>query len=125
MNTDRRTFLRRCAAGAIAGGCLQAFPAGEPAPGPPPKPSGRVKFGKTDLYVSRLRQGTAFRKNRRDPDDPNALRVLERCIDIGINFFDSSNAYGWGGSELTLGRAIRGRRSQVVICTKVHPALKP
>jgi 1-deoxyxylulose-5-phosphate synthase len=84
-----------------------------------------VRFGNTDLEVSRICQGTAFRVNRRDPDDEGAQAVLHRCLDIGINFFDSSNAYGWGGSELALGKAIRGNRSRVVICTKVHPALKP
>lgn len=84
-----------------------------------------VPFGKTDLKVSRLCQGTAFRKNKREADDPNAQRVLRACLDSGINFFDSSNAYGWGGSELALGRALAGRRSEVVICTKVHPGLKP
>lgn len=89
-----------------------------------PKPR-YVQFGKTDLHVSRICQGTAFRVNRRDPDDENAQLVLRRCIDIGINFFDSSNAYGWGGSELALGKAIRGKRSNLVICTKVHPGRKP
>ena len=84
-----------------------------------------TRLGQTDLYVSRICQGTAFRRNRRDPDDANGQLVLQRCIDIGINFFDSSNAYGWGGSELALGRAIQGRRSQVVICSKIHPALNP
>lgn len=86
---------------------------------------GLIRFGNTDLQVSRMCQGTAFRANRRDPDDDGAQTVLRRCLDIGINFFDSSNAYGWGGSELALGKAIRGQRSRVVICTKVHPALKP
>lgn len=84
-----------------------------------------TRLGQTDLYVSRICQGTAFRRNRRDPDDANGQLVLQRCIEIGVNFFDSSNAYGWGGCELALGKAIRGRRSQVVICTKIHPALKP
>ena len=84
-----------------------------------------VRFGQTELRVSRLCQGTAFRKNKREADDPNAQRVLRSCLDIGVNFFDSSNAYGWGGSELALGRALAGRRQEAVICTKVHPGLKP
>jgi aryl-alcohol dehydrogenase-like predicted oxidoreductase len=84
-----------------------------------------VRFGKTDLYVSRLCQGTAFRQVTREADDPNAQIILRRCMDIGINFFDSSNAYGWGGSEMALGKAIKGRRDKLVICTKVSPNLKP
>jgi aryl-alcohol dehydrogenase-like predicted oxidoreductase len=44
---------------------------------------------------------------------------------LGINFFDSSNAYGWGGSERALGKAVAGRRNEVVICTKINPAVMP
>ena len=77
-----------------------------------------VQFGDTDLYVSPLCQGTAFRNLPRD-DDPTSLRVLKHCLELGINFFDSSNIYGWGGSETLLGKAISGLRDRVVICTKV------
>jgi aryl-alcohol dehydrogenase-like predicted oxidoreductase len=84
-----------------------------------------VRFGNTDLFVSRLCQGTAFRKVTREADDPNAQIILHRAMDIGVNFFDSSNAYGWGGAEMALGKAIKGRRDKVVICTKVSPNLKP
>jgi len=84
-----------------------------------------VRFGRTDLWVSRLCQGTAFRQLTRDADDARAQQILRHCIDIGVNFFDSSNAYGWGGSEMALGKAIAGRRDKVVICTKVSPILKP
>ena len=70
------------------------------------RPSHPVRFGQTDLYVSRLCQGTAFRNMPRAADNPMGLRVLQHCIDVGVNFFDSSNAYGWGGAEETLGKAI-------------------
>ena len=84
----------------------------------------KSRFGKTDLYVSRLCQGTAFRHLPRTADDPQVQRVLQHCLEKGINFFDSSNAYGWGGSEMALGKAIASKRQQVTICTKVaasHP----
>ena len=84
-----------------------------------------VRFGQTDLYVSRLCQGTAFRNMPRAADNPMGLRVLQHCIDVGVNFFDSSNAYGWGGAEETLGKAIVGKRDQVVICTKVAASYAP
>ncbi|MFN0168174.1 MAG: aldo/keto reductase [Bryobacteraceae bacterium] len=115
VQPDRRSFLQVCATAAIAGvGPTQGADR-----------SGRVRFGQTDLYVSRICEGTAFRVNRRDPDDERAQAVLHRCLDVGINFFDSSNAYGWGGSELALGKAIAGHRHELILCTKVHPALKP
>ena len=83
-----------------------------------------VRFGQTDLYVSRLCQGTAFRNMPREIDTMG-LRVLQHCIEVGMNFFDSSNAYGWGGAEENLGKAIAGRRDQVVICTKVAASYAP
>ena len=88
------------------------------------RPSHLVRFGQTDLYVSRLCQGTAFRNMPREVDTMG-LRVLQHCIDVGVNFFDSSNAYGWGGAEENLGKAIAGRRAQVVICTKVAASYAP
>ena len=88
--------------------------------------SDRVVFGWTDLRVSRLCQGTAFRQTARSPDNPLGQRILRRCLDLGVNFFDSSNAYGWGGAEASLGKAIRGHpRDRLVICTKIHPGRKP
>ena len=83
-----------------------------------------VRFGKTDLYVTRYCQGTAFRQVPRD-DRPEGRAILHRCLDVGINFFDSAEAYGWGGSETVLGRAIRGRRDEVVLCTKAAPSSAP
>ena len=89
------------------------------------QPSHLVRFGQTDLHVSRLCQGTAFRNMPRAADNPMGLRVLQHCLEVGVNFFDSSNAYGWGGAEETLGKAIVGRRDQVVICTKVAASYAP
>ena len=79
----------------------------------------RVQFGQTDLMVSRLCQGTAFRHLERSAESPAAERVLHHCLDRGINFFDSAIAYGWGGSERLLGKVIAGRREEAVLCTKV------
>ena len=86
--------------------------------------SNRVFFGQTDLQVSRLCQGTAFRHLPR-ADSPQSLAVLHHCLDQGINFFDTAQAYGWGGAEEVLGRAVAGRRDEVVICTKVPALLAP
>ena len=88
-------------------------------------PSHLVRFGRTDLYVSRLCQGTAFRHLPRVDYDPGGQAVLQRCLERGVNFFDSSNAYGWGGSEKALGRAIAGHRDEVVLCTKVAASRRP
>ena len=124
---DRRDFLKTC--GTAAGGVLLGNLSGcESAPPTPPaaeRPSHLVRFGHTDLYVSRLCQGTAFRQVSRRGDDPEGQRILRHCIDIGVNFFDSSEAYGWGGSETVLGKAMAGRRDRIVVCTKAAPVDGP
>ena len=85
----------------------------------------RTSFGSSDLQVTRLCQGTAFRTLARDASDERAEAVLRHCLARGVRFFDSSNAYGWGGSERLLGAALRGRRDDVIICTKVSPHAPP
>jgi aryl-alcohol dehydrogenase (NADP+) len=49
-----------------------------------------------------------------------ARPVIERAIDLGINFFDTANSYSSGRSEEILGEVIKDRRSDLVIATKVH-----
>jgi aryl-alcohol dehydrogenase-like predicted oxidoreductase len=51
-------------------------------------------------------------------DDEESIRAVHAALDRGVNFFDTANVYGAGHSERVLGRAIAGRRSQVVIATK-------
>jgi len=46
------------------------------------------------------------------------IDLLHGALDLGVNFFDTSNSYRYGMSERLLGRAFRGRRDDVVICTK-------
>lgn len=51
-------------------------------------------------------------------DDDETIRAIHRALDLGINFFDTAANYGAGRSERILGRAIAGRRNQVVLATK-------
>lgn len=75
--------------------------------------------------VTRYCQGTAFRHLERNARHPRAERVLRHCLDVGVNFFDSAQEYGWGASEELLGSVLAGRRDRAVICTKVPPAHPP
>jgi aryl-alcohol dehydrogenase-like predicted oxidoreductase len=50
---------------------------------------------------------------------PEARRIIDRAIERGVWFFDTANAYGNGESERILGQALRGRRSEVGLATKV------
>ncbi len=51
-------------------------------------------------------------------DDAESIRAIHRALALGVNFFDTANAYGCGHSERVLGRALQGRRAGVVIATK-------
>ncbi|MGH9418067.1 MAG: aldo/keto reductase [Terriglobales bacterium] len=52
------------------------------------------------------------------PSDEEAIAVIHRALDLGINFFDTADMYGVGMNEALLGRALRGRRDQAVVATK-------
>ena len=52
-------------------------------------------------------------------DEPNSVRMIDRCLDAGINFFDTANVYTGGASETFLGRALKGRRHDVILASKV------
>jgi aryl-alcohol dehydrogenase-like predicted oxidoreductase len=49
----------------------------------------------------------------------DSKKIIDRAIDLGINFFDTADVYSNGRSEQILGRALAGRRNQVVLATKV------
>src|SRR3989441_1564977 len=51
-------------------------------------------------------------------DDAVSIGVIHRALDLGANFLDASDMYGWGHNEELVGRAIQGRRRQVVLATK-------
>ena len=51
-------------------------------------------------------------------DDNAAIPFLHRAIELGVDFLDSSDAYGLGQNEELLGRALKGRRDKVVLATK-------
>jgi aryl-alcohol dehydrogenase-like predicted oxidoreductase len=51
-------------------------------------------------------------------DDEASIRAIHCAMDLGVNFFDTADAYGAGHSEEVLGRALKGRRYQAVIATK-------
>ncbi len=52
-------------------------------------------------------------------DDDESIRAIRRALDLGVTLFDTADVYGCGHSERVLGRALAGRRDDVVISTKV------
>jgi len=87
-----------------------------------------VKLGKSGLKVSRVCLGCmTYGVPTRGAhlwtlDEEKARPLLQRAIELGINFFDTANTYSDGSSEEIVGRALRdfARREEIVIATKVY-----
>jgi aryl-alcohol dehydrogenase-like predicted oxidoreductase len=77
----------------------------------------QIVLSKTGLKVSRLCFGTMTFGGQ--ADEPTSVQMVDQCLDAGINFFDTANAYTGGMSETMLGRALKGRRHSVVLASKV------
>jgi aryl-alcohol dehydrogenase-like predicted oxidoreductase len=82
------------------------------------------KLGYTDLYLTTVGLGTwaigggGWAYGWGPQDDTDSIRAIQRALDLGINWIDTAAVYGLGHSEEIVGKAIRGRRDQVVIATK-------
>lgn len=82
-------------------------------------------LGKSGLKVPLLSLGTAtfggtneFFQRWGQTDVKEATRLIDLCLDKGVNFFDTANVYSQGASEEILGKAIKGKRDQTIISTK-------
>ncbi len=83
-------------------------------------------LGKSSLTVSAIGLGCMSMSNVYGKgDDAQSIAVIHRALDLGVNFLDSSDMYGWGQNEELLARALKGRRDQVVLATKFGNLRKP
>ncbi|MBT4976336.1 MAG: aldo/keto reductase [Gemmatimonadetes bacterium] len=79
-----------------------------------------VRLGRAGVKVSRLCLGTAFRGYwNGHTEEATAIRTVETAIDLGCNFIDCANYYYQGRCEDLLGKAIKGKREDLVVTTKV------
>jgi aryl-alcohol dehydrogenase-like predicted oxidoreductase len=80
----------------------------------------KIKLGATDLEVSRICFGTwQFGGDWGAIDERDAIAAVGRARELGIDFFDTAQAYGFGVSERLLARALEGvPRERVVLATK-------
>src|SRR3954471_1321246 len=77
------------------------------------------KLGSRGLTVSAIGLGCMGMSQSYGPgDDEESTRTLHRALDLGVTFLDTADAYGKGGNEILVGRAIRDRRSEVQLATK-------
>lgn len=75
------------------------------------------QLGRSGLRVSVI--GLGGNTFGRYADAEQTARIIHQALDVGINFVDTANVYGTGASEELIGKAIQGRRDEVLIATKV------
>ena len=104
---NRRTFLGVSSAAVSAQ--LRAL-ADQPLP--------TATLGKTGLRVTRFTLGGA---HMRYQGEENALRIIHRALDLGVNFFDSAHKYNGGESDVAYGKALKGGlRQKVYLMSKAE-----
>ena len=80
-------------------------------------------MGRTGLKVSEVCLGTMTFGH--GTDERASEEIVELAFDSGVNFFDTANTYGDGASEVLLGNALKGRRRDAVVATKVFNPFGP
>jgi aryl-alcohol dehydrogenase-like predicted oxidoreductase len=77
-------------------------------------------LGRTGLEVSPLCLGAMMFGAWGNTDHDESVRIVHRALDAGINFVDTADVYSAGESEEIVGKALAGRRDEVVLATKFH-----
>jgi aryl-alcohol dehydrogenase-like predicted oxidoreductase len=76
-------------------------------------------LGRTGITVSELCLGAMMFGGAGNPDHDASIQIIHRALDAGINFIDTADVYSAGESEEIVGKALAGRRDDVVLATKV------
>jgi aryl-alcohol dehydrogenase-like predicted oxidoreductase len=85
-----------------------------------------IALGTQGLTVSRQGLGCMGMSDFYGPgDDDEAVATIHRALDLGVNFFDTSDMYGPHTNELLVGKALAGRRDDAVIATKFGIVREP
>ncbi len=77
-------------------------------------------FGRTGVKVSPLCLGAMMFGLWGNRDHDDSIAIIHAALDGGINFIDTADVYSAGESEEIVGKALQGRRDEVVLATKVH-----
>ncbi|MSO79483.1 MAG: aldo/keto reductase [Acidimicrobiia bacterium] len=75
-------------------------------------------LGRSGISVSEYCLGAMMFGQWGNPDHDDSIRIIHRALDAGINFIDTADVYSLGESEEVVGKALVGRRDDVVIATK-------
>lgn len=77
-------------------------------------------LGRTGITVSRIALGTMMLGAWGNRDHEDGERLVRTALDAGVNLVDTADMYSAGESERIVGKALKGRRDEVVLATKVH-----
>ena len=77
-------------------------------------------LGRTGIKVSPYALGAMMFGAIGNPDHDDSIRIIHKALDAGINFLDTADAYSHGESEEIVGQALKGRRDDVVLATKLY-----
>ena len=77
-------------------------------------------LGGTGIKVSPYCLGAMMFGAWGNPDHDDSIRIIHCALDAGINFVDTADVYSAGESEEIVGTALKGRRDDVVLATKLH-----
>ncbi|GLY86100.1 aldo/keto reductase [Actinoallomurus iriomotensis] len=77
-------------------------------------------LGRTGIQVSPYCLGAMMFGAIGNPDHDDSVRIIHKALDAGINFIDTADMYSRGESEEIVGKAIKGRRDDIVLATKVN-----
>lgn len=77
-------------------------------------------LGRTGIKVSPYCLGAMMFGGIGNPDHEECIRIIHKALDSGINFIDTADRYSAGESEEVVGKALKGRRDNIVLATKVH-----
>ena len=80
-------------------------------------------LGRTGIKVSPYCLGAMMFGARGNPDHEDSVRIIHKALDAGINFVDTADVYSRGESEEIVGKALKGRRNDIVLATKAFGSM--
>jgi aryl-alcohol dehydrogenase-like predicted oxidoreductase len=75
-------------------------------------------LGTTGMSVSEITLGAMMFGPMGNPDHDDSIRIIHSALDAGVNIIDTADVYSGGESEIIVGKALRGRRDNVILATK-------
>jgi aryl-alcohol dehydrogenase-like predicted oxidoreductase len=77
-------------------------------------------LGRTGIKVSPYCLGAMMFGGPGNPEHDDCIRIIHKALDFGINFIDTAERYSRGESEQIVGKALKDRRDNIVLATKVN-----